>query len=266
MIRYYKINICMIIIYLISVGNIAGTELDLISNKINPQRGETFDISVIVKDDFIARGIDIRLLCDSNYVSFESIEYRKMKGFDWTAYRLTSEGMLAVSGFLFHEPLTENYSFAANDTLVDITFTRMSSDRIMITGDGNAPFSIDDKWMTNSAEYNDLVFNTITGVDDDPSYMKDRQFTVRQFPNPSQTGQINFSIVHTYEKLIPVDIKIYNVLGKLVWSYQDIIERGSVQINWDGITEYGKAVPTGLYLYQVISQHQYCTGKCLIVR
>jgi len=56
----------------------------------------------------------------------------------------------------------------------------------------------------------------------------------------------------TLPKISHITVKIYNLLGQRVRTLVDgAIDAGSHTVVWDGRDEFGKTLPSGLYLYRL---------------
>ncbi|MCD6166789.1 T9SS type A sorting domain-containing protein, partial [bacterium] len=64
-----------------------------------------------------------------------------------------------------------------------------------------------------------------------------------------------------------VTLEIYNLLGQRVRTLVDgAIDAGSHTVVWDGRDEFGKIVPTGIYLYRLQSADFVRVRKLVLVR
>jgi tetratricopeptide (TPR) repeat protein len=84
------------------------------------------------------------------------------------------------------------------------------------------------------------------------------------YPNPfNPTTTISYNVSENAH----VALKIYNTTGQeiatLVNGYQ---QAGSHQVRWNGKDNFGNQLPSGIYLYQIISGNFKKTGKMMLVK
>ena len=72
------------------------------------------------------------------------------------------------------------------------------------------------------------------------------------YPNPAK-GYLNFEIENTNK---PVQLKIYNLAGKLMY-FQNIIER---RFEWNTTDFHGNSCKPGMYIYKLSSGAQIKSG------
>ena len=68
------------------------------------------------------------------------------------------------------------------------------------------------------------------------------------YPNPFRDNiEIKFRIQDKGYKIQDISLKIYDVSGRLVKSFNPLTDFSFNQVNWDGLDDYGNAVPQGIY-------------------
>ncbi len=85
------------------------------------------------------------------------------------------------------------------------------------------------------------------------------------YPNPfNPTTTIPF----TLSKQSKVDIRIYNLKGKEVWSWGDNLEYGvgSHKVIWNAIDATGNQLSTGVYFIKLIAGEQVATNKVIFMK
>jgi hypothetical protein len=84
------------------------------------------------------------------------------------------------------------------------------------------------------------------------------------YPNPfNQTTSILFQVPTRSD----VSIEIYNLLGQKIRNLvEKDFEPGFHKIEWNGLDNMGKTVPTGMYLIHMKSDNYVKTKKCLLLR
>ncbi len=83
-----------------------------------------------------------------------------------------------------------------------------------------------------------------------------QQFNLAQnYPNPfNPTTQIRFDVPERLSDGVPVQLKIYNLLGELVRVLTDGHKfPGQYIVEWDGRNQYGELVSSGIYVYQLVA-------------
>ena len=84
------------------------------------------------------------------------------------------------------------------------------------------------------------------------------------YPNPfNPTTAIRFNIdVNSH-----VSVKVFNLIGKEVRTLQNnALNSGSYSVTWNGKDNYGKDVPSGMYLYNIESNGRILSGKMLLLK
>ena len=91
-----------------------------------------------------------------------------------------------------------------------------------------------------------------------------RRIQGRNYPNPFNPET---RIVYTLDTPELVQIQIYNVTGQLKRTYDmGYQSQGSHTIVWDGLTEQGSSLPSGVYLYRIQAGDEVFTERMLLLR
>ena len=94
------------------------------------------------------------------------------------------------------------------------------------------------------------------------------QEKIYALPNPAISGiTFSFRWTHVIPSEKPTFLKIYNLLGKLVWSV-DLLPQiaGTDELTyWNLRNFFGEIVPSGVYIVTVKDKHTTIRGKCLIL-
>ena len=87
---------------------------------------------------------------------------------------------------------------------------------------------------------------------------------VRATPNPFRThSRVSFSVGEAG----PVDVAVYDVSGRLVRQiHRGLLAGGEQTFDWDGLSEAGTAVGSGVYFVRVISGSRTLSAKLLRLR
>ncbi len=86
----------------------------------------------------------------------------------------------------------------------------------------------------------------------------------QNYPNPFRGGAgttIHYSVV----KAGPVEIRIFDVAGRLVKTITDQAKPGDNFVMWDGVGVQGRRVPSGVYFYQIKTDAFSAHKKMLLV-
>jgi hypothetical protein len=91
------------------------------------------------------------------------------------------------------------------------------------------------------------------------------RFTLDQnYPNPFNSSTI---ISYTLSRKSPVTSEIYNILGdKIAELDRGIKPAGEYKIVWNGHDQDGKMLPTGIYLYRIVTIDYSETSKMLLLK
>ena len=104
-----------------------------------------------------------------------------------------------------------------------------------------------------------------TAVLEDYSASLPNTFTLhRNHPNPFNSGTvIRFALPQAEE----VELSVFNLAGqKVATLVQGVRQMGSYAIHWDGKGDAGKALATGIYLYQLKTGERVETKKLMLLR
>ena len=87
----------------------------------------------------------------------------------------------------------------------------------------------------------------------------------QNFPNPFNPST---DIQFTVGKDALVSLNIYDIQGRLVSSLVDnsFYSSGSYKITWDGNNQHGTQVPSGMYMYKLVSEHQTVSRKMVLMK
>ena len=117
------------------------------------------------------------------------------------------------------------------------------------------------------------IYNNSTNVSIEFTVVKSSNLTVENVynaPNP-MTNYTNFYFEHNQKGAMDVVINIYNISGQLVKTIKDSRYGTSTRIDpivWDGTSDNGAALPSGVYIYNVTvtnSNNEKHTGYSKLV-
>ena len=125
----------------------------------------------------------------------------------------------------------------------------------------------------------DTVFSGIEEWRDNPAVIRDFRL-YQNYPNPfNSSTTLNYTLPqvigdrfkvkggHNTSHLIPVTLKIYNILGQEVRTLVDKKQYpGHYEVRWNGKDEQGKELTSGVYLYQLDVGGYRVTKKLVFLR
>ncbi len=90
----------------------------------------------------------------------------------------------------------------------------------------------------------------------------------QNFPNPfNNSTEIPFDLPQVSDGTINVQLSIYDLNGRLIKTLvNEALPSGSYQLRWDGKNQNGAIVPTGIYIYQLITPKFIQSKKMLLVQ
>jgi len=101
-------------------------------------------------------------------------------------------------------------------------------------------------------------------------YERDRQGAIvylgKGYPNPfSSIASIAFALKGN--GLVPVDLKVFDVTGRVVKTLiSDALEPGQHSVSWNGMSDEGAKVSSGIYFYELRTPTAVATGKLVYRR
>jgi len=101
-------------------------------------------------------------------------------------------------------------------------------------------------------------------------YERDRQGAIvylgKGYPNPfSSTASIAFALKGN--GLVPVGLKVFDVAGRVVKTLvSDALEPGQHSVSWNGMSDEGAKVSSGIYFYELRTPTSVATGKLVYRR
>jgi flagellar hook assembly protein FlgD len=100
--------------------------------------------------------------------------------------------------------------------------------------------------------------------EDEPSGLPTRITLSQNYPNPfNPTTTINYSLPVRSE----VVLEVFNVLGQRVRILVNQEQpAGTYAVEWDGTSESGDPVATGIYLYRLRTEQAHASKKMLLIK
>ena len=91
------------------------------------------------------------------------------------------------------------------------------------------------------------------------------QFALHQnYPNPfNPETMIRFDVADKTD----VSISVYNILGEKVTTLlKGSLETGTYHVQWNGVSDQGKTLPSGMYFYELKSPLFHSVKKLVLVK
>ncbi len=118
-----------------------------------------------------------------------------------------------------------------------------------------------------------------TGVNNNVSMIGSKQTDIRNmiprnwvlyqnYPNPfNPSTTIEFDVPETTGKIPHVAVQIFNILGQKVTTLErDIHDAGRYSIKWNGVSENGTRIASGVYFYRLIAGDYTSTKKMIMMK
>jgi len=101
-----------------------------------------------------------------------------------------------------------------------------------------------------------------------PGVTPEQFYLSQNYPNPFSIGQKSIIVFYVAQLNAPhpVEIKIYNILGreiKTLFNRQAL--GGFFKVEWDGRDEHGRPAPKGVYIYRLISNDSVIEKKMVLI-
>ncbi|HPG41095.1 MAG TPA: carboxypeptidase regulatory-like domain-containing protein [bacterium] len=111
----------------------------------------------------------------------------------------------------------------------------------------------------------DFILSSATGIKPkDPAALPDKLTLLGNYPNPFNPET---RIVFALPKRQHIQLSIYNLAGELVTTLiSAAYEPGEHQIVWNGRDAAGRAVSSGVYMYQLESENTRLNGKMVLMK
>lgn len=92
----------------------------------------------------------------------------------------------------------------------------------------------------------------------------DRIDLLGNFPNPFNPIT---TISYSMDEISDVSITILNIRGQVVKNlFTGRVNTGEYSVSWNGTDQFGQAVPSGLYIYQLQSNDRILTAKMMLIK
>ena len=130
-----------------------------------------------------------------------------------------------------------------------------NEDEYIVTG------CIDSNTFPNQDDAFLLKLGYEMGIEDN---INSSHFSAINYPNPfNPTTTIEFFIQNESK----VEISIFNIKGQIIKTLiNEFLNIGDYSISWDGVDDSGKAVGSGVYLYQIKTPSKIMTKRMLLLK
>jgi hypothetical protein len=202
--------------------------------------------------------------------------YERVINFDDNAlvigYRNNTSGFYSLQCSVIDKASGENYN-----SIEPIEFYHGSfASNLLLNKFGNN--SLVATWIDTRSSFGDLIkgqkgiyaqkmtFSFTDSEDQNEPY--EVSHLSQNFPNPFlKSGRSETTIRFTLAKDSPVELTIYNIKGQKVKTLiDDELKTGCHQIIWDGLSDSGKAVANGVYMYRLKDNSSIISRKMIILK
>ncbi len=112
--------------------------------------------------------------------------------------------------------------------------------------------------------FGNYQLNVVTDINDDIPSLPESFELGQNYPNPFSSAT---TIPYTLNKPLEVRLKIYDILGQEVKSFElGEQETGLQNVIWDGRNNFGNEIVAGIYFYQLISKGETQVKKMIFVK
>ncbi|MFQ5865510.1 MAG: choice-of-anchor D domain-containing protein, partial [bacterium] len=244
--------------------------VDFRIDPINPNKGVGFNIEItdVCGNTFICDPVYLSLLADSENRQFELTFPNLDRYFQLTNHGLT-EIRVDLNGYKFSlisDPIRAEEESSAyfmpkegGITIDLIEYLHEGENKMHIVYEG---------LPGTSAEL--FLLDSVQGVD----YVLELQtlpvefHLAQNYPNPfNPTTKIQFDLPDRLSDGVHVQLRIYNLLGKLVRVLVDEHRfAGQYIVEWNGKDEHGRFVASGIYLYQLVARDFKQTKQMVLLK
>ena len=225
--------------------------LDVDGNRLDvtfvDDNGATLDYFTLLKGDDQSLPVEL--------TSFGAIAADGEVTLRWnTASEINNLGFVILRTSDIDAPYEEIQSYMNNDDLKGAGTSSHSTDYIFV-----------DKQLLNGTTYwYKLVDIDLSGVRTEhgpihstPHSALPKNFALYQNkPNPFNPSTIiKFDIPALREGVIQISLSVFNLLGqKIVTPFDGVVDAGTYEVKWNGLDQSGNQAPSGVYIYQLISE------------
>lgn len=125
-------------------------------------------------------------------------------------------------------------------------------------------------WQGTDVDAGDAYFDNVsmtvtTLTTEDEEIIAPTKFALLgNYPNPfNPVTTLRFDLDYTSN----VSVTVFNILGNEVITLQNgQLNPGTHSLQWNALNRHGQRVPSGLYLYKVVSDARVLTGKMLLMK
>ena len=172
------------------------------------------------------------------------------------------------AGYKVYYGSTTGYSFAnmvdvGSDTFYTVTGASIT-DTIAITAYDLDADGVNDQLEGNESWFVYATVDSIVGIDDEFAGIPEDFELYQNYPNPFNPSTI---IKYALPKASNISLVIYNLLGQEImrWSESDV-SPGYHEMRWNGTSQTGSPVSSGIYIYRIVTDDFVQTKKMLLLK
>jgi len=255
---------------LISIGDPATLVDTVLLEPANTLPGDPAVVPVYLHLEHAARAVSLPLRYAPALVTADSVRFGPGLPVGVTKdYEIRpGEGTISVS---LSWPMADSLLLRGDYLLAELHFTAGDSSSTAVVdtvGDSAASLFVADAFgnhWTPVVIPAAVEIGSATDVPPDPNDLLPDRFALGQnFPNPFNASTV---IEFTVPRASYVTLSIYNILGQQVAALVDRpLSRGGYTVIWDGLTDRGSDVPSGVYFYRLSTGGQSQVRKMVMLR
>jgi hypothetical protein len=159
------------------------------------------------------------------------------------------------NGAIIHKVSTNAQSFTARVVMAGFSYHYIRDDRPVFPYDRLAHLISIIRWFEN-------IVDPPTAIGDDPSF---KNSLAQNYPNPFNPQT---TIAFSLKENAHVSLKVYNVAGQLVRTLvnENRVAGVYTDVQWDGRSDSGSLVSSGVYFYKLVSKNFSMTKKMVLLK
>ena len=215
------------------LGKSSGETVDIRLDDVYGQKGETINLPVILEHDSDILAVSFTLEYDANLLKAMNASTSELTE-GWQMAHNIGNGQMKVA-------LAGSQPITTSGTILKLEFQVLQTE----LGDATSPLEISEIMVnegTVSVNIQSAKFTTGAALP--------KEYALSQnFPNPFNSQTV---IKYQLPKAGRVVLKIYNTLGQELRTLVDEeMKAGYHQISWDGLSDNGSRVSSGIYIYRI---------------
>lgn len=264
----------------IAGGALAQSPDSFIVESVNATPGDTIAISVYLRNtQFSVAGFTMRIILqDSTYTNFVAAS-RGSAVFDFDYFNvILNDGTIRISGIADlpggNSPplLPIGIHEMANLSVAISELAPLGESDSVLFMDDSLPPDRDNSISDSTGYINEvpsliggvILFETQSGIDEDPVDLPARVKLNQSYPNPfNARTRISFALAHEEKN---VKLEVYDIMGRRVNSFfWDYLFAGEHYVIWDASNENGELLTSGVYFYRLALSGVLADSKRMIL-